>query len=173
MRGMRRALALSALLLLVGGVVSTDEPPPVPPFPDLPLYRLSDGEPVQLSSFAGRPVLLAFWASWCGPCRVELPELDRLQDELAPTGFALVTVNVDNHPAAGHRFLAALGIDVPVYRMNRVDLMRLGVSSLPTSLLLDREHRPVEIYEGYSPDVVREVRRLVEKMGPAPGLEAS
>jgi thiol-disulfide isomerase/thioredoxin len=136
----------------------------VPPFPDLPLFQLADGQQVPLSSFDGRPVLLAFWASWCGPCRVELPELDRLADELASTGFALVTVNVDTHPAAGQRFLAALGIDIPVYRMNRADLMRLGVDSLPTSLLLDRERRPAGIYEGYSPEVVKEVRRLVEQM---------
>ncbi len=66
------------------------------------------------------------------------------------------------------RFLQQHDIDVPAYRMNQRDLSQLGVRSLPTNVLLDREGRPVQIFSGYSPDVPAEIRRLVLAMEGSP-----
>jgi thiol-disulfide isomerase/thioredoxin len=136
----------------------------VPALPDIKMSTLDGSGEVGLAEFRGRPVLLSFWASWCGPCRIELPELQKLYQELAGEGFVLLTVNVDVAPAFADRFLAQLGISVPVYRMNQRDLVVLGVSALPTNILLDPEGRPVHIYTGYSPTLPQEIRRLVEEM---------
>lgn len=143
----------------------------VPPFPNFTFVSADGTQKIDLESLRGRPVLLTFWASWCGPCRMELPELQVLAEELESENFALVTVNMDRTPAMGMKFLERYGIDVPVYLMSSNDLAQLGVESLPTNVLLDRDGRPVQIYEGYSPAVPEEIRRLVVAMegGPPAG----
>jgi thiol-disulfide isomerase/thioredoxin len=152
------------LWLIVSPVAAVEDPPEVPLFPDYTLSTLDGSGKVNLTDFRGRPVLLTFWASWCGPCRVELPELQRLYSELAGDGFVLLTVNVDVAPALATRFLSQIGVHVPVYRMNQRDLVALGVDALPTNILLDREGRPVQIFTGYSPVLSKEIRRLVIEM---------
>ncbi len=174
---MRRVLACCVLGLLAVGAVAADDatPPKVPPFPNYTLFTLDGSSTVQLADFRGRPVLLTFWASWCGPCRVELPELKKLYGELVGTGFVLLTVNVDTSPMAATRFLDALGLELPTYKMTSRDLVQLGVNSLPTNVLLDAEGRPVQIYRGYSPEMIQDIRRLVSEMrsGDAPPGEGS
>jgi thiol-disulfide isomerase/thioredoxin len=152
-------VALSLATLALGAV-----PEPVP-VPEVTLLTLDGSSQVRLDDFRGRPVLLAFWASWCGPCRVELPELAQLYGELAGAGFVLLTVNLDASPQLGARFLSSIGVAVPVYRMSSDDLRALGVSALPTNILLDPEGRAVRIVAGYSPGLPAEVRRLVGEMG--------
>ena len=137
----------------------------MPVFPNFGFSSLDGSTQIDLESLRGRPVLMTFWASWCGPCRQELPELQKLAAELADTGFTLVTVNTDESPVTGVRFLQRNGIAVPVYRMSDRDLAILGVRSLPTNVLLDREGRPLQIFKGYSPEVPAEIRRLVRALG--------
>ena len=140
----------------------------VPVFPNIAFTALDGSRQLDLESFRGRPVLMTFWASWCGPCRQELPELQKLYAELADEGFELVTINTDNSAITGARFLQKYNIDVPVYRIDRATQANLGLASLPTNVLLDREGRPVMILRGYSPEVPNEIRRLVLEMDDAP-----
>jgi thiol-disulfide isomerase/thioredoxin len=149
----------------LGLTVSAADPvEEVPVFPNLAFTSLDGSRQLDIESFRGRPLLMTFWASWCGPCRQELPELQKLSVELADKGFELVTINTDQSAIVGSRFLQKYNIDVPVYRMNQRTLMELGISSLPTNVLLDREGRPVMILRGYSPAVPDEIRRLVLEM---------
>ena len=144
---------------------SVAEQPEKPLFPEGVVFTSIDGQrTMSIEQFRGRPVLLTFWASWCGPCRVELPELSALYGELVGRGFVLVTVNLDNHPLAGKKFLDSLGINLPVYRVDPRVSTFLGVDSLPTNILLDRDGRFVQAYKGYTPNVVEDVRRLVLEM---------
>lgn len=163
---MRRVLFLFAVTIAVVtfSVAADDAPQQVPVFPNLAFTALDGVSQIDLESLRGKPVLLTFWASWCGPCRQELPELEKLVGELAKEGFVLVTINMDQSPEMGMRFLQQHDIDVPAYRMNQRDLSQLGVRSLPTNVLLDREGRPVRIFNGYSPDMPAEIRRLVAAM---------
>ena len=119
---------------------------------------------LDVESFRGRPLLMTFWASWCGPCRKELPELQKLSAELADDGLALVAINVDQSALVGARFLKKYNLDIPTYRIDQKTAMMLGLQSLPTNMLLDPEGRPVMILRGYSPEVPNEIRRLVEEM---------
>jgi thiol-disulfide isomerase/thioredoxin len=135
--------------------------------PKITLQTLDGSGTVHLEEFRGRPVLLTFWASWCGPCRVELPELQKLYNELAGDGFVLLTVNVDTSPAMATKFLSRLGVSIPVYRMRQQDLVELGINALPTNILVDREGMAVRLYRGYSPVVPEEIRKLVHEMDPS------
>ena len=153
-----------ALLLVAGHGLMAEESPKHPVFPEVVFSSLDGNAAVTMSSFRGRPVLLTFWASWCGPCRVELPELSKLYGELVGTGFVLMTVNVDQNPAAGRGFLDSLGLSLPVYRLNPRDTKSIGIDALPANILLDAEGRFVKAYKGYTPEVVPEVRRLVLEM---------
>ena len=163
---MRRVLFLFAVMIVVGSVpaVADDAPQQVPVFPNLAFTALDGVSQIDLESLRGRPVLMTFWASWCGPCRQELPELEKLVGELASSGLVLITINMDQSPAMGERFLQQHDIDVPAYRMDPRELAQLGVRSLPTNVLLDREGRPVQIFNGYSPALPSEIRRLVVAM---------
>ena len=109
-------------------------------------------------------MLVTFWASWCGPCRWELPEFKELYDELGGRGFVLVTINVDTNKEAANRFLEMTGLSVPVYRLSQAELFKLGVRSLPTSVLLKPDGFPLQVYSGYSPTVVDQIRELVQEM---------
>lgn len=163
---MRRVLVAFAFLFVMGAALGleAEDGQKVPVFPNLAFTQLDGSRQLDLESFEGRPVLMTFWASWCGPCRQELPELQKLAAELADEGFALITINMDQSAVQGIRFLQRYEIDVPVYRMDPRALQALGVNSLPTNVLLDRERRPVQIYRGYSPEVPKEIRRLVLEM---------
>lgn len=152
------------LLLVAGPARATEEEPPRPQFPEVVFSSLDGKNTFTMSEFRGRPVLLTFWASWCGPCRVELPELSKLYGELAGRGFVLLTVNVDYNPVAGRRFLDALGLSLPVYRLNPQDTSAIGIDALPANILLDADGRFVQAYKGYTPQVVEDVRRLVIEM---------
>jgi thiol-disulfide isomerase/thioredoxin len=168
---MRRVLFLVTVIAAIVSfsAAAEDAPQQVPVFPNQTFTALDGVSQIDLESLRGRPVLLTFWASWCGPCRQELPELEKLVDELAGEGLVLITVNMDQTPAMGARFLQRYDFDVPAYRMDPRALTQLGVKALPTNVLLDREGRPVQIYRGYSPEVPEEIRRLILAMDPAPG----
>ena len=135
-----------------------------PVFPNFAFTSIDGSKQLDLESFRGRPLLMTFWASWCGPCRQELPELQKLSTELADEGLALVAINVDQSAVVGVRFIRKYNIDIPVYRIDQKTAMTLGLQSLPTNMLLDPEGRPVMILRGYSPAVPDEIRRLVAQM---------
>ena len=82
----------------------------VPPVEAPPLALATrEGTPRTLADLAGRPVLVAFWATWCAPCRVELPELVRLKDEVDPANLAILAVNFGEPPEKAAGFLDAIG----------------------------------------------------------------
>jgi len=133
-------------------------PPPLPETlaadPTAPVtdFRLPDleGRPRSADEWRGRVVLLNFWATWCAPCREELPALETLHRALAAEDFAVVAVSLDGSPPEiVADFVARTGVSFPVLHDRERELAdRLGVRGYPTSLLLDREGRPVLAVEG-------------------------
>jgi len=151
-------VAAVALPLLAAG------PAEPPRFPDMELMPLDGGPPVELADFRGRPVLITFWASWCGPCREELPELKRIYDRLAGRGFVFVAVNMDRDPRRARAFLRAHDLAIPAYRVSPAQLRELGVRSIPTSVLLRPDGRVEMLYQGYTPSAVRDIEQRVRRM---------
>lgn len=165
---------IAAGVLVVAGVAAAAAPShELPPFPNLELHSLKDGSVSQLEGHRGHPVLVTFWASWCAPCRMEMPEIQKLYGDLKGAGFEVVAINLDTSPEPAKRFVDMLGLSLPVYRADPMTVRRIGVTSLPTSVLLDPSGYPIQIYEGYEPGVVKDIRQRVQQMLQEPPGAAS
>ena len=108
------------------------------------------GVRTSLAKWSGRMVLLNVWASWCAPCREEMPALARLHDRLAPSGIDIVTLSIDKTPADALVFLRELGLDdLPVLLdADMAAAKALGAQGAPTSILIDEAGRELGRIEG-------------------------
>lgn len=103
--------------------------------PEMVLPTL-DGGDFDLAEHRGKPVVLAFWASWCGPCRRELPALDTFAKERGD--IAVFAVNVDRERRLAQRFMERTPFDLPVVWDNESLIMgQLDVVSMPSLFLID------------------------------------
>lgn len=96
----------------------------------------ADGKPFELDDTRGKTVLLSFWASWCGPCRLELPALDALQK--TRDDVVIYAVNVDRTQKDAQRFLSKVKFDLPILWDNKAEALgQYDVMSMPTMFLID------------------------------------
>lgn len=124
-----------------------------------PDWQLSgfDGKPIKLSDFKGKVVLLNFWATWCAPCRKEIPTLVALQKEHGERGVAVIGVSLDQgDPAAVQSFASRMGITYPVAIGNENVQTSYGVEAIPTTFIVDRAGNIVAVHQGDAP------RELIE-----------
>jgi thiol-disulfide isomerase/thioredoxin len=137
------------------------------PMPEL-TFEDANGRAHTLADFRGRFVLLNIWATWCAPCREEMPALDRLQSQMASDRFQVVAVSVDQQglPVA-RKFYAETGIKaLPLYidRTARA-AFTLDAAGLPATLLVDPQGREVGRHLGAvkwdSAEVMEHLRRRV------------
>jgi thiol-disulfide isomerase/thioredoxin len=145
-------VAACAGLPASGGLLYGATPAGGDPFAALRITRLAAGAPVDAfdlkaldgatlgtQQLAGKVVLLNFWATWCGPCKEEMPSLARLQSQFDPGKVRVVTVTADIHPQGIRQFLDHLGIRLPVLFDEDQELSRLFmVRGLPTTVLIDQ-----------------------------------
>ena len=146
---MRRTLRLIVLLtaLVATGAraeapIETAAPQPLPPL----TFETLDGQPASLADFAGKVVVLNLWATWCAPCREEMPGLDRLQAQFADRDVVVLALSVDRAgPERVKQFLDEIGVQhLHVYRDPKAAATRaLKVPGLPATLLIDRQGREV------------------------------
>ncbi len=108
-----------------------------------PIFRLRDlaGNLVDLSGLRGKVVLLNFWATWCGPCRIEMPSMEQLYRTLSRRDFEILAVSMDPQGATVTRpFQQEIGLTFPI--LHDPD-MRIGIAygarSLPMSVMIDRQ----------------------------------
>ena len=130
-------------------------------------FTAEDGTPARLSDFRGRPLLVNFWATWCAPCRQEMPSLDALQAAYADTPFRVMTIATGRSPLpAIDRFFAETGVShLPRHRDPDMALARsMGVLGLPVSVLIDAEGREVARLIGDADWASPEAHALVEAL---------
>ncbi|MEP6601347.1 MAG: TlpA disulfide reductase family protein [Nitrospirota bacterium] len=108
--------------------------------PDFLLQTL-DGREIHLSDYRGHVVFLNFWATWCGPCKIEMPAIEKLYREFRPKGLAVVAVSSDSEGAAVTRpYRESLGLTFTIAHDPEMRVGRLyGVHSLPVTFLVNRE----------------------------------
>lgn len=131
------------------------------PLPDFTLPLLV-GDSLHASSLRGRVSLVNVWASWCEPCRAEMPALDSLRRSFADQGLAFVSLNDDVDEGAARRYLAAGGFDFSVaLGRGRVRAL-LHAPGMPITLLVDAEGREIRRWIGYTgPEQVAEIGALI------------
>jgi thiol-disulfide isomerase/thioredoxin len=148
------------------GVSSTPRLPPLLQFED------AEGKSRTLADFKGQAVLVNLWATWCVPCRKEMPALDRLQGALGGSNFAVVAVNIDTTRLENrHRFLAEAGVQnlafyadpkAEVFQKLKSDGTTIG---LPITLLIDKAGCEVASLAGpaewASPEAMALIRALI------------
>lgn len=114
------------------------------PAPSFTLKNL-DGKSVSLADYKGKAVLLNFWATWCGPCKLEMPWLIALQKKYADQGFTVLGVSEDDDsPSKVADFAARQGVDYPVLMYNdQLNKEYGGIDYLPTSYYIGRDGKVV------------------------------
>jgi len=165
---------LLTLILAVPGLASD-------PFTGLKMSRLPaggqavpfelrglDGQVVKSSDLTGKVVLVNFWATWCGPCKEEMPALARLQQQLDPSRFVLLTVTTDLQRQGITHFLAQQGVNLPVLFDEDQEVSRsYMVRALPTTVVIARDGtlvgRAVGPRAWDSSEVVAEMRQMMER----------
>lgn len=119
--------------------------------PDFAL-KSSTGENLRLSEFRGDVVMINFWATWCGPCRQEMPLLDELYNRYERVGFNLLGVNIDDDSRRAMQMIEELGVNFPVLFDARKEVSKLyEVDAMPVTVLVDREGNVRYVHHGYKP----------------------
>ena len=130
-------------------------------YPLAPQFSLTDvfGHKLNLADYRGKVVLLDFWATWCGPCRMEIPGFVRLQSQYGSQGFQIIGISMDDSASPVLPFYKQFGMNYPV-AMGDAQLAALygGIIGLPTTFLIGRDGR---IYDKV-PGAVDEERFVVE-----------
>ena len=134
------------------------------PAPDFTL-KSKEGSNIRLQDLRGEVVLLNFWASWCGPCREEMPLMDKIYKDYKDLGFTILAVNVDEDSADADRFLAAVPVSFPVVYDNQSKVSELyKVDAMPTTILIDRDGNKRFLHRGYKAGYEDEYEKQVKQL---------
>jgi len=142
---------LTAFVLAAACILSTAMAPQ-PVMDKAPAFVLKnlDGKEVASSEYAGKVVLLNFWATWCPPCQAEIPALNELHKEYQAKGLVVVGVSVDEEgPEAVKAFARQQGIDYPIL-MSSEEVIEAygGIRGIPTTFLINREGKIIKKFYG-------------------------
>ncbi len=132
--------------------------------PNFTLKSLT-GKNLKLSEMAGNVVLINFWASWCGPCREEMPLLNDLHKKYEPLGFTVLGVNVEEDAKNARGFLKNFPVDFPVLLDNKNQVSKqYNVIAMPTTVVVDRDGNVRFLHKGYKPGDEAKYRKMVKKL---------
>lgn len=118
--------------------------------PDFTLRAMNGGPNLRLAEQRGRVVMVNFWATWCGPCRQEMPHLDRLYQKYRSSGFVLLGVNVDEDARKAAEVATKLGVTFPVLLDTDKAVSKLyDLSTMPSTVIIDRDGKVRYFHRGY------------------------
>ena len=162
-----RSLCLAALAALPAFSSSVDTLRAGAPAPAFQLGS-NGGKQVSLDSLKGKIVLVNFWASWCGPCRKEMPVLEQLNRQYHNKGVSLLGVNVEPDSSAATDWLKATPVSFPILFDVDSKVSKLyQVEGMPNTVILDRKGNVRYIHRGYQPGAENEyldqIRALIRE----------
>ena len=144
-----RIAALAAILMLAlpawGGTADVQQAPAF-------ALQSVDGKTVSLAQFKGDVVMINFWASWCGPCRQEMPLLDDIYKQYKDMGFVLLGVNVEPDASGANGWLKKTPVSYPILTDPKSSVSQLyQVQAMPTTVIIDRQGVVRYVHNGYLP----------------------
>ena len=156
--------ALLAIFTLALGLSTSYAGTADAPAPDFTLAS-NQGKNIKLSELSGQVVMINFWASWCGPCRQEMPLLDAMYKKYSPLGFTILGVNVEEDSKPGKKLIRDLKVTFPILydTSNKVSKM-YNVLAMPTTVIVDRNGRIRYIHQGYAPGYEDKYAKQVSKL---------
>lgn len=134
------------------------------PAPDFTLQARS-GETVSLSDLQGDVVMVNFWATWCAPCRQEMPHLEALYQRYKNLGFTLLAVNVEDNRAGADKWLAERPVSFPVLFDPKNEVSKLyDVVAMPSTVMVGRDGTMRYIHHGYQPGYENEYQSQIRAL---------
>lgn len=132
--------------------------------PDFTL-KSQTGTNLKLSELRGQVVLINFWASWCGPCRQEMPALDELYQHYRPLDFTVLGVNVEENSDNAKSLLKDIHVTFPVLFDNKNTVSKLyNIKGMPSTILVDRDGNMRYLHMGYQPGFETEYQNQVRTL---------
>lgn len=145
----RWAVIITSLMFSLLTVASLEASEQKQAAPDFTL-KSKGGDNVRLQEERGNVVLINFWASWCGPCREELPHFEKLQQEYEDLGFTVLAVNVDEDPNKANILLDDIPVSFPVLFDDNDSVSKMyDVRAMPTTVIVDRDGNQRLTHYGY------------------------
>ena len=134
------------------------------PAPDFTL-KSRNGENIKLSELRGEVVMLNFWASWCAPCRQEMPLLEGLYKKYSDLGFTLLAVNVEEDSSKAEELLRDIPVTFPILYDNTNKVTKLyKVIAMPSTVIIDRDGKLRYLHRGYLPGYEEDYKRQVSEL---------
>jgi len=153
------ALFLALLVCTTAGALSTGEAPPPIDMPD------QNGKKVDLEELRGKVVLVDFWASWCAPCKQEMPVLESLHKKYAEQGLVIVGVNIDNSSKKMNSFLKGSPVGFRIVHDPKISIaQRYEPSTMPSSYFIGRDGKLRYVHEGFRKKDAEEIEKRIKAL---------
>lgn len=127
--------------------------------------KSNNGKNIKLSELRGQVVLINFWASWCGPCRQEMPELNKLYSKYKKLGFTILGINVEEDSKEALKIIENDKISFPILFDSENKVSKLyDVIGMPTTLLVDRNGNMRYLHRAYKPGDINKYKKWVKEL---------
>jgi peroxiredoxin len=149
------------IALLLAGLSQT---PQAAVAPDFTLKAL-DGTNLRLAEQRGEIILINFWASWCGPCIQEMPQLDKLAQKYQSLGVQVWGINVENDSTAAKAYLSKVAVGFPIlFDLENQVSKAYQVEAMPTTVILDKDGQVRTVHRGYKPGYEKKYEDDIKKL---------
>jgi len=158
-----RTLVVAAAALSVASISSAGikQAGPAPQF----TLNARGGKAINLAQYKGQVVMINFWATWCGPCRQEMPLLESIYKKYNKMGFTLLGVNVEPDSKPAEDWLKATPVSFPILFDTKSEVSKMyEVSGMPSTVIVDRKGNVRVIHHGYKPGDENEYQDNIRKL---------
>ncbi|MFO7602610.1 MAG: TlpA disulfide reductase family protein [Gammaproteobacteria bacterium] len=124
-----------------------------------------DGKNIKLSELRGQVVMINFWASWCGPCRQEMPLLEDIHNKYSALGFTLLGVNVEEDSSKANAYLRDVSVTFPILYDTKNSVSKAyNISAMPSTVMVDRDGNLRYLHHGYKPGYEKEYEKQIKAL---------